>query len=330
MIRELKALGIDVYFERENIHSLSADGELMLTLLASFAEEESRSASGNMKWRIQTMFERGELWGAINLYGYRMIDGKLSIVPEEAEGIRLAAKYYLEGDGDTQIRRKLTEAGYSSKHGLEIQGGVLRRSIVNEKLAGDALLQKFYIDDPITKKVMQNQGELPQYMVKNSHEPILDRETYDRVLAEHERRKAKYQPAPSPRKTYPFSGLIVCGLCGARFRRKIAGSAPKYKKPVWICDTFNQHGKSCCASRQIPESILMGLAADVLETPVFDSSSFTDTIREIHVPAVNRLVFHFHDGRQVARVWENKSRSQSWTDDMRQRQREQSMERSRQ
>ena len=117
MVRELKALGIDIYFEREKIHTISAEGELLLTLLASFAQEESRSASQNVKWRVKQKFSRGEVSSGINMYGYRMEDGVLRIVPEEAEVIRLVANLYLQGYGSGRIMELLNEAGYASKTG---------------------------------------------------------------------------------------------------------------------------------------------------------------------------------------------------------------------
>ncbi|MDL2205605.1 recombinase family protein [Eubacteriales bacterium OttesenSCG-928-N13] len=328
MVRELKALGIDIYFEREKIHTISAEGELLLTLLASFAQEESRSASQNVKWRVKQKFSRGEVSSGIQMYGYRMVDGVLRIVPEEAEVIRLVAQYYLEGLGGTRIMELLNEAGYASKTGRQWNEHTIREMILNEKLAGDMLLQKSYIDDPISKKVKKNKGELAQYHVSQSHEPILDRGTYERIIAEHTSRVLKYQPNPTTRKSYPFSSKMVCGICGDHFRRKIAGSAPQYKKPVWICHTYNQRGKKHCPSRQIPEDILMEVTARVLGIPEFDSAVFAEQIQTIHVPAVDRLVFCFYDGRIVERTWQNRSRSESWTDEMRQRQRVQSVERS--
>lgn len=314
-IRELRLLGVDVYFEEQNIHTLGEDGEFLLTLLAAYAEEEARSVSENQKWRIKTNFEQGLPW-SVTMYGYRQVDGRLKIVPEEAEILRLAADLYLEGYGSERLERALAKAGVRGRHGNAMTGHGIINLLCNEKSAGDLLLQKTFVDDPITKAERINRGELPQYFVENSHEAILDREMQAKILAERARRAARFQPHPQTPTTYPFTGIIACEKCGAHFRRKIAG-APGYKKPVWICDTFNSKGKSLCASKQIPEDILEAMTAQAMELPVFDAAAFADTVKEIRVPENGALVYEFQDGRTVTKTWENPSRCHSWNDENR-------------
>lgn len=319
-IRELRWIGVDVYFEEQNIHTANDEGEFLLTLLAAFAEEEARSVSENQKWRIKSNFEQGLPW-SVTMYGYRLVDGRLEIVPKEAEILRLAADLYLEGYGSERLERALAKAGVRGRQGNAMTGHGIIDLLCNEKSAGDLLLQKKFVDDPITKKGRINRGELPQYFAEESHEAIFDRDTYQRILAERARRAARFQPHPQTPSTYPFTGRIICGKCGAHFRRKIAG-APGYKKPVWICDTFNTKGKAYCASKQIPEDILEAVTAQAMELPVFDAAAFAAAVKEIQVPENGTLVYVFRDGRTVTRTWENPSRRHSWNDENRGKARE--------
>ena len=319
-IRELRNMGVDVFFEEQNIHTLGEEGELLLTLLAAYAEEEARSVSENQKWRIKANYEQGLPW-SITMFGYRQVDGRLVKEPLEAEFLQLAADLYLEGCGQTLLERALKRVGAISRQGNPIRGNRIIELLCNEKVAGDMLLQKCYVVDPISKVVRKNNGERTQYFVEGSHEPILDRDTYEKVLAERARRAAIYQPNPKTPATYPFSGRIACKKCGAHFRRKITG-APGYKKPVWICSTFNSKGKACCASKQIPEDILEAVTAQAMGLPKFDGASFTAKVKEIQVPENGTLVFVFYDGHTATKTWDNPSRRQSWNPENRQKARE--------
>lgn len=319
-IRKLRRIGVDVYFEEQHIHTLGEDGEFLLTLLAAYAEEEARSVSENQKWRIKTNFEQGLPW-SVTMYGFRQVGGRLEVVPEEAENLRLAADLYLEGYGSERLERALAKAGVRGRQGNAMTGHGIINLLCNEKSSGDLLLQKTFVDDPIIKVERINRGELPQYFVEGSHEAIFDRDTYQRILAERARRAARFQPRPQTPITYPFTSRIVCEKCGAHFRRKIAG-APGYKKPVWICDTFNTKGKACCASKQIPEDILEAVTAQAMELPVFDAAAFAAAVKEIRVPENGTLVYVFQDGRTVTKTWENPSRRHSWNDENRGKARE--------
>ena len=320
IVRELRRIGVDVYFEEQHIHTLGEEGEFLLTLLAAYAEEEARSVSENQKWRIKANFEQGLPW-SVTMYGFRLVDGRLEIVPEEAEILRLAADLYLEGYGSERLERALAKAGVRGRQGNAMTGHGIIDLLCNEKSAGNLLLQKTFVDDPITKVERINRGELLQYFVEGSHEAIFDRDTYQRILAERARRAARFQPHPQTPSTYPFTGRIACEKCGAHFRRKIAGS-PGYKKPVWICDTFNTKGKAYCASKQIPEEILEAVTAQAMELPVFDAAAFAAAVKEIRVPENGTLVYVFQDGRTVTKTWENPSRRHSWNDENRGKARE--------
>lgn len=323
-VRELKLLDIDVYFEKESIHSLSSDGEFMLTILASYAQEESRSVSENQKWRIRKMFEQGRP-NTGNMLGYRLIDGKLHIVPEEAAIVKTIFDDYLSGMGRNAIMKKLTNAGISTKNGSIWHESTLQKILRNEKYSGDMLLQKTFRPDHISKKNCKNYGELPMYEVINSHEAIIDKETFAKVQREIERRSAKHQPNPKINKTYLFTGLITCGQCDKHYRRKIATAGSKYSKPVWICTTFNQKGKNNCPSQQIPESILLEKTAEVLRTTELNRELLENNISGIRIPGHNRIEYTFKDDHSVEVAWENPSRSESWDEVRRQIARERSL-----
>jgi len=317
-VRELKALGIDVFFEKENIHSLSNDGELMLSILASYAQEESRSVSENCKWRIRKDFRAGKVSG-MKMLGYRLNDGVLTIIPEEAALVQDIFSDYLSGMGIEAIMKKLRARGFPiSKNGI---AGILR----NEKYQGDMCLQKSFISDHISKRKVKNTGQLPQFYVTESHEAIIDRETFTAVQAEISRRAALHQPRlRSPENdplrrvweesatgrflTHPLTGLIKCGICGSPYKRKYAAAGTKYEKIVWICSTFNSLGKSACPSQQIPENIL--------DAKTEEAGGFERLI-EIRVPGSGKLKFIYED-REIDLTWSNPSRRHSWTEQMKQ------------
>ena len=320
-IRELKLLGIDVFFERENIHSLSSDGELLLTVLASFAQEESRSASENQKWRIRKMFEKGHS-STGNMLGYRLKLGNLCIVPEEAELVRTIFSDYLSGMSFNAITKKLNHAKIPSFRGGKWIKNSIRYILCNEKYTGDMLLQKTYRLDHISKKKLTNRGEFPMYRVANSHEAIISKDVFELVQKEIQRRATQYPQQLKPSKQYLFTHLIRCGLCGKYYRHKMAGSERRYRKPVWICATFNTHGKNVCPSQQIPESILIAKTMKVLEVTELNVELIQKQIEAIIAPMHNKLIYVMKDGQRKEIHWQNPSRKESWTEEMKQAARE--------
>ena len=186
-VRELKMLGVDVYFEEQNIHSLSADGELMLTILASYAQEESRSASENQKWRIKKNFEEGKPWSS-TLLGYRNVNGRYEIVPEEAKTVRMIFAWYLEGAGATPIRNRLNAMGIKTRKGNSWSRSPILKLLRNYAYTGNLILQTTYRENYITKRSVKNNGEKPMYHAQGSHEAIIDMDTFNRVQEEIQRR----------------------------------------------------------------------------------------------------------------------------------------------
>lgn len=305
-VRELKTLGIGVIFEEQNINSLSSDGELMLTILASYAQEESYSASENRKWQIRKDFEQGKI-GSIRMLGYkRTPDGSLEIIPEEAEIVRLIFNSYLSGMGKLAIANMLNEIQITTINGCEWVADDIRRILKNEKYAGNMLLQKTFRENHITKKKLENHGQLPQFFVEESHEPIIEKSVFDAVQKQLQQ-QSEHFTASKPAGVYPFTGKIQCGGCGKNYRRKTTATGI-----VWICSTYNTKGKKYCPkAKQIPENTLYSACCDVLGISDFDDNIFQSEIQQIIVPAPNRLEFIFHNGTAKTVEWKDRSRSES-------------------
>jgi DNA invertase Pin-like site-specific DNA recombinase len=310
-VRELKTLGVDIYFEEQNIHSMSTDGELMLTILASYAQEESRSASENQKWRIRRNFEEGKPWNCTML-GYRYKDGQFMIVPEEADIVRTIFSRYLSGAGTGAIMKELSQDAVSTRLGYQWHRTTIIKILKNYAYTGNLILQKTYIENHLSKRSLVNHGELPQYHAAEAHEAIIPLETFEAVQAEIAQRAEKHAHPINREMPYPFTGLLVCGNCGKHYRRRITPT-----QAVWRCATYETLGKSACASKQIPESTLTAVTADVLGTDTVDIDAIHSVLTEIRAENGNRLVFNFKDGRTVKRKWKDRSRSESWTDEKR-------------
>ena len=324
-VRELKRLGVSVYFEEQNIDTMSGEGELMLTVLASFAQEESRSVSENCKWRIRKKFEQGIPTG-LCIYGYKVKNGVFTIIPEEAEIIRRIFRMYLEGMGCERIMKALIEAGVPAPNGGLWSASTILLMLRNEKYAGDLLLQKYYINNHIEKKQLPNRGELPQYAVTEDHEPIIDRATFDAVQKEIRWRAAMFAPAmnrddgdegydsrkPDEQAAPAMTIPMICGICGKRYRRKITHRGTAYAAPVWICSTYNYRGKAYCASKQIPEAILLEMI-----TAALGNRHTEDEVDHLKVYPNNRILFAFRDGHTEDYIWKDHSRKDSWNTDKR-------------
>lgn len=288
----------------------------MLSILASFAQEESRSVSENCKWRIRNDFQRGKP-SFFRIYGYKMKSGRLEIVPEEAEAVRMIFRDYLDGMGCELISKKLNEMKISPMTSDQWWPSVIAAMLKNECYVGDLRLQKTFVADHLQKKQLPNRGELPQYLVHDVHEPIIDRETFDAVQRLTAIRIAHYHPNRKESRRYPFSGILRCDQCGNYYRRKITMAGTPYSKPVWICATYNMKGRKYCASKQIPENILQQMTANVLGLEEFDEEAFAAVVERIHITGPNSLRYIFRDGREREAVWQDHSRRDSWTDDMR-------------
>ena len=186
-VRHLKDIGVDVWFEDEGIHSLDGDGELMLTILASFAQEESRSISENCKWGIRKQYERGEGRGC-KIYGYRAKKGQLVIQEDEAAVVRRIFQLFLAGDSCYVISKKLEAEGVRSYAGKRLCGEVIAGMIRQEKYTGCTLGQKFFAENHVTHKPVRNNGELPMYFIEETHPAIISMETFQAAQQEFAQR----------------------------------------------------------------------------------------------------------------------------------------------
>lgn len=312
-VRMLKALEVDVFFEEQNIHTMSADGELMLTILASYAQEESRSASENQKWRIKKNFEEGIPWNG-RMLGYRMRDGQYYIIPEEAEIVRRIYREYLDGMGPNRIAAGLMEDGIPTMNGGIWQPQTIAKILRNYAYTGNLLLQKTFCENHITKKMIKNTGQKPRYLAEGTHEAIIQMDEWQSVQTEIERRASSHKVTPPAKPTFFYTGLIHCAKCGKNYRRKTTPT-----RVVWICATFNTRGKKYCASKQIPESTLDDLVAEVVSDPA--------DIQKIIADDGNTIYFHLADGSVVTRIWADRSRAESWTAEKRELARQQAYER---
>ena len=311
-VRELKNMGVDVFFEEQNIHSLSADGELMLTILASYAQEESLSASENQKWRIRRNFENGMPWNGTML-GYRYEDGTLVVEPTEAEIVSRIFTEYLGGSGMTAIAKRLNADGIPTRFGNDWGKTSVGKVLQNYAYTGNLLLQKYRRMDHLTKRDEPNNGELPKYHITDAHEAIISLRSFNAAQEEMKRRASKHTHPGVKHKEYPFSGKITCAGCGKHYRRKV-----KETGPVWICTTYNTYGKAACPSKAIPESILEAIADEV---------GGIGKITALQACEGNTLVLTLTSGEQIVKQWQDRSRRQSWTPEMKEKARQKDLER---
>jgi len=246
-VRELQQLGVAIEFEEQQLNSSTANGEVMLTIMASFAEEERKNISENTKWSMRKKFKQGVVLLDTNRFmGYvKDKDGKLVVQKEEAEVIKLIYKRYLEGTSAYRIAKELNALEIPTDNDYEWSGQRIIRIISNEKYKGDCLLQKKFVSE-YKGKLQPNRGEIEQYYIRNDHEAIASKEDWE---------KAQILRASRKRKTYPFSGILHCPYCEATLIRH-----KKWKEKYdWVCATYLTNGKSVCKGIKVPESALEGM-----------------------------------------------------------------------
>lgn len=243
-VRKLKERGIGVYFEKENIHTLDSKGELLITIMSSLAQEESRSISENVTWGQRKRFADGKVSLPYKRFlGYaKGPDGLPIIVEEEAQVVRLIYRLFLYGKSPSAIAAYLTDEGIPTPSGKAVwRASVVESILTNEKYKGDARLQKKFTVDFLTKKQKVNEGEVPQYYVENSHPAIIEPEIHDLVQYELQTRKASGRWTSC---THPFSGKILCGECGGVYGSKVWHSNTQYRRMIWQCNEKNR-GQHC-------------------------------------------------------------------------------------
>ncbi len=314
-VRHLKDIGVEVRFEKENISSFTGDGELMLSILASFAQEESRSISENCKWSIKKGFEKGIPHGHFQIYGYRWDGDHLVVEPKEAEIVKMIYHDYLRGAAVEDIERKLKKMEVKAYKGGAFGSGSIRNILRNITYTGNLLFQKEFKADPISGRSKMNRGELPQYWVEDSHEAIIPMETFKRAEAERLRRR-ELGVYPNINTTC-FTRKIKCGNCGVNYRRKSQKKERGEIYYVWICQTYDKKGKDACTSKAVPEDVLKDSAREVLKLDEFDESVFLKRVSHITVIGKDTLVFHLTDGNTVTRTWKVNGLVDAWTPERR-------------
>lgn len=266
-IRKLKEKGVEVYFEKENIHTLDSNSELVLTIMSSLAQEESRSISENVTWGQRKRFADGKVsmafksflgykkepYEVIDENGRKIIRNRIAVDETEAAIVRRIYSLFMEGMTACGIATLLTEEGIPTPMGKQQWGSTTIESILtNEKYKGDAILQKTYTVDFLNKVTKINEGEVPQYYVENSHPAIIDRQEWDLVQAEFARRKSlgrKYSGNGI------FASRIICGDCGALYGAKVWHSNSKYRRTIWQCNAKFK-GKWKCTTPHVEETTI--------------------------------------------------------------------------
>ena len=278
-VRKLKEKNVAVYFEKENLNTLDDSTEMILTILSSQAQEESRAISTNVKWGYARKFEKGESTRQRS-YGFRKAPtGEMCIVEEEAAVIRNMARWFLDGDSLERIKHRLEDAGIETTTGKKTWStGTIYNILTNEKIMGDVLLQKTFTADYLTKRRVKNSGQQKQYYVKNHHEAIIPKTVYYKIQEEIARRSSLKKAGTRKGKTaqgvysskYALTGIMVCNECGAHYRRTTWSKNGK-KVIVWRCINRLEHGtKRCHESPTLKEEVIQeaimrrlhGLAVD--------------------------------------------------------------------
>ena len=318
-VRHLRDLGIEVRFEKERINSLDEGGELMLTLLASFAQEESRSISENIKWAIRKGFQKGKPHSH-NIYGYRWINGQFELVPEEAEVVRLIYANFLAGMSAEGTEKQLEEMEVRSYTGGHFDNVAIRAILCNEKYTGNSILQKTYRENHLTHKKVINRGELPRYFAEGTHPVIIDQATFDKVQAEIARRRELGVFANWSMNTSCFTSKIKCGNCGVSYRHSHRwGRKVKEEDDysVWVCRTRDRKGKEACPAKEIPEAALKEACCRVLGLAAFDEKAVQNQIERITVIGNNTLMIRYPDGREEPVTWKSTAMVDWWTPERR-------------
>ena len=254
-VRRLKAKGIGVFFEEQNLDSLKADSEMLIGFHSVMAQAESENISANVQWGIRQRMKTGTFAFRYNILGYRKgTDGQPEIVPEEAAIIRQIYQMYVDGSSLDQIKYYLEQNGIVTAQGSHNWSKqIIQNILTNERYCGDMLLQKTFTENPITKKVKKNRGELAKYLISNNHPAIIERDMYKAAQMEIARRASKRKTADKTiteqgkySGKYAFTELLICGECGSPYRRMTWTKKGKSRR-VWRCLSRIEHGTQYCS-----------------------------------------------------------------------------------
>ena len=289
--RELRSLGIAVIFEEQNINSIYPESEFLIALHAAFAQSESESISANVRWGKRQSIKDGKVtFQYKTLLGYEKgPDGNPVIIPEEAETVRRIFEWYLAGKSVRDIRLALVAGGFRNTVGTtDWTTSNLRSILTNEKYCGDALLQKTFVKDCISKKSIPNTGQLAKVLIQNNHEAIISHEIFDAVQLELARRRAQdgrsRKSAPTGRGKfsgkYALSGLLFCGGCGTAYRR-VVWTQHGEKRAVWRCTSRLDYGKKYCLnSPTLDEEPLQQAILNAINSVMSDHSALAEQLKD--------------------------------------------------
>lgn len=295
-IRELKELGISVYFENENIDTLSPGGEVLITILAAMAEQESRTISTNVKWAYQKKFQNGDITvNYARFLGYTRDDNhEFVIVPEQAAIVQRIYREYLYGYSTASIAKRLTDEGIPTpSNKKKWYPSVILSILRNEKYYGALICGKTFKPDVLSKKRYKNEGQAERYFIENSHPAIISKEEFDMVQSEMKRRGdiRGYSEGNHGRfsSKYPFSKKIVCGACGTYYRRHAQYIKGEYT-PTWVCATHKLEGSEKCNQTYLKESEIEGAFLEMLKAFVVDFQGVRATLRDNIVSSLDDSV----------------------------------------
>ena len=310
-VRHLKNLGVEVRFEKENINSMNGDGELLLSILGSFAQEESVSISNNVKWGTRKRFEKGIPNGRFRIYGYRWEGERLVVIPDEAAVVKRIFQNFLDGKSRLETEREFAAEGITTRAGCRWVDSNIKVVLTNIHYTGCLLLQKYHAENELTHRQIKNCGELPQYLVENSHEAIIDKETFDYVQSEIARRKEMGPRANKSLNLTCFSGKLKCPFCGISYahNKRTDRGFTEY----WACGSRKKKGGRCPVGGSINHKNLKKACAAVLGLDEFDEDAFIDKVDFINVPERYVLEFHLKDGSIVTKECPNTGHRDCWT-----------------
>ncbi len=285
LVHELRNLGVEIYFENENISSFDLSIDMMLSIMSAFAEEEARQTSENIKWSHRRRMREGKyIISSTKMLGYEYDeDDNIVIVEDEAEIIRLIYKLYLDGYGIGRIAMYLEDNGYKTAKGLSHWGNKTITGILeNEKYKGDATLQKTYVPDFKSTRSIENTGELPMYKVFDTHPAIIDNETFDKVQEMRRLRALKYTSRTKGKTKRPeFTSFLTCHHCGKNFNYTSNENYEPYSKEHFFC-TSNLRRKTCKAGN-LSLLVLEPSLLELINKIIKNKRNFSKDIKELMV-----------------------------------------------
>jgi DNA invertase Pin-like site-specific DNA recombinase len=281
-IRQLKEHSVECFFEKEAIWTFDGKGELLITIMSSLAQEESRSISQNVTWGQRKRFADGKVTLPYKRFlGYEKgADDRPKIVESEAKIVREMYQMYLRGMTIRQIAKSLTEQRIPTPSGKEVWSVSTVKSILtNEKYKGEALLQKTFCEDFLTKKMVKNEGQVPQYYVEESHPAIVSVEIFEMVQREIERNS---KSGTGRSNTSYFSNKVMCGACGEYFSPKTWHSTDKYKRRVWQCNgKYRERGTPICKAPHLSEEQLQWAFVDAFNQIAADRERYINALTPV-------------------------------------------------